>query len=243
MKMNNDKMHNVQGQSAILPNPMLGAVDFRQNDLFGKKVISSIGFDEQQIIRDILYLHGKGNYIDCDPTFSVGNFYKNGLPKPKYRFDKFPQTKDVIEATSDNLPLEDETCNIVMFDPPFVINGDLKETGIITKRFTSFKHWNELRAMYCGSLKEINRILKNGGLLIFKCQDIVSSGKNHFSHCWIMNEAVWLGFYPKDLFLLLAKNRLNDGREQQHARKYHSYFWVFEKTKCKVDYAGSFHCT
>ncbi len=236
MQLNSEKNVEDLGSSPNIANAMLGAVDFRQNDLFGKKVISTIGFNEQEIIRDILYLHGKGNYIDCDPTFSVGNFYKNGLPKPNYRFDKYPQIKGVVEATSDNIPLENESCNVIMFDPPFVINGYLKETGIITKRFTSFKHWNELKEMYNGSLKEFYRILKNGGIVIFKCQDIVSSGKNHFSHCWIINEALRFGFYPKDLFLLLAKNRLTDGREQQHARKYHSYFWVFEKSKCKVEY-------
>jgi hypothetical protein len=51
-----------------------------------------------------------------------------------------------------------------------------------------------------------------------------------------MFEAIKYGFYPKDLFILLAKNRLNDGRVQQHARKYHSYFWVFKKQNCKIDY-------
>ena len=51
-----------------------------------------------------------------------------------------------------------------------------------------------------------------------------------------MNKAVEYGFYPKDLFILLEKNRLNDGRKQQHSRKYHSYFWVLKKTDCKIDY-------
>lgn len=51
-----------------------------------------------------------------------------------------------------------------------------------------------------------------------------------------MYEAIKYGFYPKDMFILLAKSRLNDGRKQQHARKYHSYFWVFKKSKNKVNY-------
>ena len=52
------------------------------------------------------------------------------------------------------------------------------------------------------------------------------------SHVFIMNEAVKLGFYPKDLFILLAKNRLVADwqvKNQKNARKFHSYFWVFEK--------------
>jgi len=92
--------------------------------------------------------------------------------------------------------------------------------------------------MYSGSLKEFSRVLKDDGIVIFKCQDIVSSAKQHFTHCWVMYEAMKYGFYPKDLFILLAKNRLNDGRKQQHARKFHSYFFVFKKHICKVDYKG-----
>lgn len=215
---------------------------YGQKTVFGDKVISTIGYNEQEMIRDILYLHADGSYIDCDPTYSVGNFYKEGLPKPEYIFDKEPQVDGVIKATSDNLPLENETCSVIMFDPPFVMNGEdhdwVKEgSNIISRRFSSFKSFNELKEMYSNSLIEFYRILKNDGIVIFKCQDSVSSAKQHFSHCWIMNEALEIGFYPKDLFILLSKARLTDNRKQQHARKYHSYYWVFQKKKCRVDYA------
>lgn len=93
-------------------------MDLGQNTLFGKKTISSIGYDEQEIIKDILHLHANGKYIDCDPTFSIGNFYNDKMPRPKYVFDKTPQVAGVVEATSDNLPLEDESCEVIMFDPP-----------------------------------------------------------------------------------------------------------------------------
>lgn len=96
----------------------MAVLDLQQDTLFGKRTISSIGYDEQQIIKDILHLHGKGNYIDCDPTYSIGNFYKKGLPKPEYKFDINPQAKGVVAASADNLPLQNETCKIIMFDPP-----------------------------------------------------------------------------------------------------------------------------
>jgi len=218
-------------------------IDKGQATLFGDKTISSIGYVEQDIIRDILYLHANGKNIDCDPCYSIGNFYTAGIKEPKHKFDKFPQSSDVIEATSDNLPLQNESCEVIMFDPPFVISGenydDLSEgSGIISKRFTAFKNFEEIKAMYSVSLKEFLRILMEGGIVIFKCQDVVASARNHFTHCWVMYEAIKYGFYPKDLFILFAKNRLNDGRKQQHARKYHCYYWVFEKKNCKVDYSA-----
>jgi len=216
-------------------------VDYNQNTIFGKKVISSISYSEQEIIRDILYLHAGGGSIECDPTYSVGNFYKKGLPEPKFRFDLTPQAPGVIEADSSALPLNDNSIQVIMFDPPFVISGEGYEgldegSGIISKRFTAFKSFEELKKMYSGSLKEFSRVLLDGGIVIFKCQDIVVCAKNHFTHSWVMFEAIKNGFYPKDLFVLLARNRINDGRKQQHCRKYHSYFWVFKKEKCRVDY-------
>ncbi len=215
--------------------------EYGNNTLFGEKIISSINFDEQEIIRDILYLHTNGHYIDCDPCYSVGNFYKEGLSKPRHIFDKFPQTKDTIEADSSNLPLDDNSINVIMFDPPFVIGG-LDHDGIqegsnlISRRFSNFQSFEELKEMYSKSLKEFYRILKIGGIVIFKCQDCVASAKQHFSHCWVMYEALKYKFYPKDMFILLSKTRMTDGRKQQHARKFHSYFWVFKKDKCNVDY-------
>lgn len=46
-----------------------------------------------------------------------------------------------------------------------------------------------------------------------------------------------LGFYIKDEFILGAKSRLISAgkyKAQQHARKYTSTFWVFEKNEKKA---------
>lgn len=59
------------------------------------------------------------------------------------------------------------------------------------------------------------------------------------SHVFIHEQAVNVGFYPKDLFILLAKSRLMaewQAKNQKNSRKYHSYFWVFEKSNKMVQY-------
>jgi hypothetical protein len=52
--------------------------------------------------------------------------------------------------------------------------------------------------------------------------------------------ALQIGFYPRDMFVLTSNVRINSfgtkWTKQEHARKYHSYFWVFEKVKPKVKY-------
>lgn len=97
----------------------------------------------------------------------------------------------------------------------------------------------ELHSFYINALTEFSRLLKPGGILIFKYQDKVSSGIQYFSHNFIMNEANKIGFYTKDLFILLAKQRIVAKWQlanQKNARKFHSYFLVFEKSNKKVNY-------
>ena len=40
-------------------------------------MVKSISYDQSEIIKWILDLHVKSHKIDCDPTYSIGNFYKN----------------------------------------------------------------------------------------------------------------------------------------------------------------------
>lgn len=183
--------------------------------------------------------------IDCDPTYSIGNFYKNtGIDEPTYKFDINPQCDHVEYGDSRELPLSDSSINCMMFDPPFLATTGKSLTGsgdnnIINKRFGVYPSEQELHQFYIDSLKEAYRVLADKGVLIFKCQDKISSGKQYISHCFIHNEAVKIGFYPKDLFVLLAKNRVIADwqlKNQKNARKFHSYFWVFEKSNKKISY-------
>jgi hypothetical protein len=130
-----------------------------------------------------------------------------------------------------------------MFDPPFLATTgpslkSTKKNNIINKRFTVFPNEQELHQYYVDTLKELYRITKPNGYVIFKCQDKVSSGKQYLSHCFIWNEVKDVGFYPKDLFILVAKNRIvaNWQKKQKHARKFHSYFFVFQKKDVRVYY-------
>ena len=182
--------------------------------------------------------------IDCDPTYSKGNFYKGIVDEPLYKFDVQPQLPSVRYADCRKLPLDDSCLDCIMFDPPFLATTgkslDSNESNnLINKRFGVYPSEKELHQLYVDSLKEFYRILKDKGILIFKCQDKISSGKQYMSHCFIYNEAVKLGYYPKDLFVLLSKNRLVADwqiKNQKNARKFHSYFWVFQKIDKKIQY-------
>lgn len=210
-------------------------------------MIKSISYDQTEIIQGILNLHSPNHKIDCDPTYSKGNFYKDtGIEKPKYIFDINPQTEDTVQSDCRQLPIKDNSLSCIMFDPPFLATTGKSlfkqdKNNIINKRFGVFNSEKELHQFYIDSMIEFWRILKNKGILIFKCQDKISSGKQYLSHYFIINEAIKIGFYPKDLFILLAKNRIIadwQKKNQKNARKFHSYFLVLEKNlpNKKIDY-------
>jgi len=117
-----------------------------------------------------------------------------------------------------------------MFDPPFCfgVHGKTLQ-NISAKRFTMFGSFQDLVTMYQDSLREFYRILKKGGVLVFKCQDYTDS-KTTMTHCLVWQWAETMGFYAKDLFVLINERRIwNPALRQIHSRKCHSYFWIFVK--------------
>lgn len=78
---------------------------------------------------------------------------------------------------------------------------------------------------------EAYRVLREPGVLIVKCQDEVSANTQHLTHVEIINAYEAMGFYTKDLFVVVRPNRLGVSRilKQVHARQNHSYFLVFVK--------------
>ena len=197
-------------------------------------VISSVVYSDKDAINYILLLHSKNGKVDLDPCYSVGNFYnKTEIEKPKYRLDLTSQTEGVVQADVRNIPL-DVKVDTIIFDPPFMFGGNKGLHGKqvnnkMNKRFTMFFNFEELKNVYVGALKEFHRLLNKKGIVAFKCQDYTDS-KTTMTHCLVYNWAIEEGFYPKDLFILISKNRIfNPSLTQRHSRKFHSYWWVFEK--------------
>ncbi len=168
-----------------------------------------------------------------DPTYSTGGFYKSGkIPQPKWKFDISPRAEGVIKADCRDLPLLDDSESSILCDLPFIHAGG--KDSIIGNRFDSYPSQKELQELYWGALREFKRILTPGGILVFKCQDIVESGKQVWTHCHVWYHAVIsLDYYAKDLAILAAKRRItgHNHSKQQHLRRFHSYFWALQKKR------------
>lgn len=221
-----------------------------------KDIIRSVSYDQHEILFNIMKLHNNGKPFDCDMTYSSGKFYgeyyvdtldgnkiRIEIPQPKYKYDVCPQTEDTVKIEPlGKLPLEDNSISSIVIDLPFVVsphnapsivnnNGD-KSKNIIFNRFSGYYPWYTMPQSYEHWINEAYRVLKNEGILVFKTQSTISGGKNimmpYFS--WMVAEKC--GFYTLDEFIILAKNRLHSGKikKQEHARKFHSHFFVFKKS-------------
>lgn len=205
--------------------------------------VRSVYTSNYEVIKNIMTLYNIEQF-DLDCTYSKGLFWKN-LPQPKIKTDLVPVTDDTIQANSEHLPFEDNSMKSVMCDLPFVIAGksykENKEgSSVIAKRFEGYTTYNDLKRNYYNTLKELYRICDKDGFVVFKCQDSVSGGLNYFTHAMVFNMALEFGFYPRDLFVLVAKMRINSfgtkWKKQEHSRKFHSFYWVFEKKISKKDF-------
>lgn len=199
-------------------------------------MIKSISYDQNEILKSILELCGIEKF-DCDVTYGNGQFYKN-IETPKYCFDIDPELVDTV-ASSDNLPLNDNSIHSLVFDPPFLTYVREARTGngnmAMAKRFGGYWRYDELEEHYKSTLKESYRVLDKNGIMVFKCQDIIHNHKMHCTHVNVINWANGM-FRLKDLFVLTAKSRMpipqqagTKKKNQKHARIFHSYFLVLER--------------
>lgn len=195
-----------------------------------KKHYKSVFENEGDLLCAILDLHLGGNLPQCDPMFFKGNFYKDFGDLPNFVFDKNPQESWIPKADAQELPLENESLESIILDPPFMIgNRPSQKEYYSSKTHTIMKDFSEMESLYRGILKEAHRVLKKNGTVIFKCQDYTDS-KTVMTHAQVYNWAIEQGFYAKDLAILVKPNKVtNPNTKQRHLRKIHTYFWVFTK--------------
>lgn len=215
-----------------------------------------------EVFKSILDLHVPKGSTVADVTFGLGAFWKKVpagsyelLPsdidaKNKAGVLDFVKVKSGVDCRS--LPYKDESLDAVVLDPPYMEGLYRKKTENLAGAGThsSFRHaysngketsngpkWHDAVVdMYCRAGVEAYRVLRKGGVLITKCQDEVSANKQRLTHVEIITAYESLGFYTKDLFVVVRANAPGVSRikKQVHARKNHSYFLIFEKRNTKI---------
>lgn len=172
----------------------------------------------------------------ADVTYSSGRFWRK-VDTARYRFlasDLMPVKPGVIHADFRALPYRDGSLDALVFDPPYIHSPG---KGMLADRYngratTDMITYADIMQLYEDGMTEANRVLRDGGQVWVKCKDSLASERQRWSHITIFGIAAELGMYPRDLFLLVdaTSPTVTTGRwaRQLHARKVHSYLWVFE---------------
>jgi len=126
--------------------------------------------------------------------------------------------------------------DIVEFDPPYCHNpGKLMvDANYRNAETTKGLYHLDILNLYQEGMIESKRVLKRDGLILVKCKDEVESSIQQWSHTEIQDLANRIGLYAKDLFIFSPANQPVVQYSQQHARKNHSYLWVFKKYEASV---------
>jgi hypothetical protein len=198
----------------------------------------------KDLFPQILSLHVPRGSVVADVTFGTGIFWKN-VPADAYTV-LASDLKTGVDCRA--LTHLDGSLDCVVLDPPYMEGlfrrsiSHLAGSGTYSafrdtysngqKTNNGPKYHEAVLDLYFRAGREAFRVLKRYGVLIVKCQDEVSANMQRLTHLEIINEYASLGFYAKDLFVLVRPNRPAVSRivKQEHARKNHSYFLVFVKT-------------
>lgn len=202
-------------------------------------IMSSQVAQNSHVFAQILDLYVSRGATVADVTYGSGAFWKQVR-----RDDLRLLATDLADGVDcRQLPYEDSSIDVVVLDPPYMHTPGRKAhhghqnferyyRNNATSNTTKGKYHEAVLDLYFAAGKEAARVLKDGGILIVKCQDEVCANRQRLTHVEIINYYEGLGcFQTEDLFVVTRAARPGMSRviRQRHARKNHSYFLVFWK--------------
>lgn len=200
-----------------------------------KKILTAQVGNNADLFPSILALYAKPGDVIADVTYGKGVFWK----KVDTTIYKLNATDLAGGVDLRHLPYTDESHDMVVIDPPYIYNPKdtvkaslsapyrVNESGVAGQGLTTTK---AVRGLYSDGLAEAKRVLRRGGRCVVKCQDQIEANKQRWMHMDIHADAIAMGYTARDLYVLVQTSvPASRWKHQIHARKNHSYFWVFEK--------------
>jgi hypothetical protein len=185
------------------------------------------------LIAEVAKLYARPHHRIADLTYGKGVFWRQcpGLDVTGSDLITVPERPYDFRC----LPYGDATFDIAVLDPPYIHSPGQHQTDARYQNAatTAGMDHEAIMQLYRDGMKEAKRIVRLGGQVWVKSKDQVQSGIQRWDHVRIYLMAQELGLYGKDLFLLDPTSKTSDARwdVQHHARKRHSYLWVFERVR------------
>lgn len=206
-------------------------------------VFSAQNATNAEVLASILSLYVPVGSAVLDLTFSKGRFWA-GSHVDRYQvwkndlFSKEAEHHHDLRVAGEHFP--HSKFSAVVLDPPYVVRGrdvESKTTvirygrGVQDQRRMTSSDFRDGRLdavglLYREGAEQARSLLKGGGVLILKTQDEIRSGR------FVPKGLVHLqldGYRLEDIFIVIPPSRPvwdPKWKNQQHARKNHSYFLV-----------------
>jgi hypothetical protein len=227
--------------------------------------------ENAELFAQVLALHVPPGSLVADVTYGLGAFWKKVTPgtyrvlasdialKPGLAAPPGFTLQDGVDCRA--LPHAPASLDALVLDPPYMEGMYRREVdhmagsgshaafrraysaATATASVADAPRWHDAGVdLYARAGREAARVLRPGGAFIVKCQDEVSANTQRLTHVELITGYESLGFYCKDLFVLVRANSpaVSRLKTQVHARKNHSYFLVFEKRRARHGSARSF---
>lgn len=169
-----------------------------------------------------------------DPTFGMGNWWKNWQPDELVGHDLKTDGVDFRQLPAEGL------FDTVTFDPPYIPQGGRDSSTLETGKQSSstfidrygLRHGprtnNELRALVHDGMASFSTVLARRGTLLVKCMSYVNGGAWRAMPRWIANDAEGLGYIQIDELIHLRHPGPQPHRDRQFtARRNYSMLLVF----------------
>lgn len=168
-----------------------------------------------------------------DVTYGKGNFWTEFQPERFVKHDL--HTVDGVDFRE--LPEADASCDVIVFDPPYIPQGGretsgmpefLDRYGLMTVPSTNAA----LRELIAAGIVEAARVLAPSGRLMVKCMDYINGSAYQAMRHFVVATAIEAGLVQVDGFV--HHSGLGPpARRQLHSRRAHSYLCVFQKPKAR----------
>lgn len=171
--------------------------------------------------------------LDC--TYNKGKMWRGSAYRP-ISMDITPEFSVDVLADFTSMPFALHALDVIVFDPPHLPVASKNSSCIWEEQYgltaddpKLLRSGDNVSLMFLPFLKEAQRVLKVGGIVLAKIADIVHNHRYQWQHVDLINAAMSLGMTPCDL---MVKTSVSSGnlssskwKNVYHLRRSHSY-WI-----------------
>ena len=205
-------------------------------NLADKLKFISVSENQTDILKTILAIHmPKRKNFQCDLTAWKLGFYKNGVPKPLYCYDKYASilnNDEVRDLSYFEADWHDGTFENIVIDLPCSV-----EAASTKSRFdvsTHFSSLPELLQEHEKMLRLAYRKMQTDGILLYKTMDFTFQNTPYWLSDEVLRMAREIGFELADKYIYIdPKHSKIDRRRTRFTASVpaHAYFFVFRKQR------------